>query len=704
MSHERIELRVRNLDCENEAAAIQRGLKGTPGILEAKIYAKAAKVALKFEPSVVTRKDLEALLTKLGFPPATERLPGGSPTPWKNPKVLTSVASGFLLLTGWVLGKWGEPSALQTGIFLTAIVLGGYFFAKEAIEELFFEREIGVEFLMAFAAIVATVMGQALEGAMLVFLYSISEAAEGYTEAKTRSAVKALLKLAPKVARVRRESGDAEIPVEQLRVDDVFLVRPGQAIPTDGEVVAGESDVNQAPVTGESIPVPKKTGAQVFAGSINGEGALEVRTTKLFSENTLSRIIHMVEEAQERKGKSERFIERFGHRYSPAVLAAGLLLAGVPPLLFGGDWSTWILRATVFIVAAAPCALVISVPITMVATLGTGARKGVLTKGGIYVEELSKVVAIAFDKTGTLTAGKPTVTDFIVAKNAPLNGSEILAVASGIEGFSQHPLAHSIVEYARAKGVNPQSAKNFRSLTGAGAQAEVDGREIFVGSPDLFTKRHGLTLEGIHADIHKFQTEGKTVVLVGDSKAVYGYFALKDKLRPNAKEVIRNLRAAGIKKIAMLTGDNERTAQAIAKEAGIDVVFADLKPEDKVSRIKELEKTVGKVAMVGDGVNDAPALAEASVGIAMGAAGTDVALETADVALMADDLEKLVYAIKLARRTSHIVRQNLALSILVIGTCIVGAVTGLFSLPVAVLGHEISEFIVIGNGLRMLRA
>lgn len=703
-----LELRVANLDCEHDAAALERGLQGFAGLAELKVYPKSAKVALTYDPALTRPEALKEKLESLGFPPQKGMAMAEQPKPWKNPKVLTSFASGVLLLVGWLLGLAGAPAIVSTVIYIAAVLIGGYYFGREALEELIFEREIGIELLMSTAAIVATLMGEAAEGAMLVFLYSISEAAEGYTEEKTRAAIKALMNLAPKVALVQRDGVEREVPVEELEVGDVFIVKPGQSFATDGVVLVGASSVNQAPVTGESVPVEKQVGETVFAGSINGEGALEVRATKTFADNTISRIIHMVEEAQEKKGKSQRFIEKFGARYSPIVLLIGILIAVVPPLFFGADWTTWITRATVFIVAAAPCALVISIPITLVATLGTGARQGVLIKGGVYVEELAKVKVVAMDKTGTLTRGEPEVTEVILLRQdtdrLATSQPELLAVAAGIERRSSHPLAQAIVRHVQAQGIQPAELADFHSLTGAGASARLDRRTVYVGSPDLFHSKLGISLESAWEDINHLQSEGKTVVVLGDEQAPWGLIAIRDNIRPNAHQAIDALHAAGAQKVVMLTGDNERTAQAIARELGIDELYANLKPEDKVTRVRELAGRYGHVAMVGDGVNDAPALAEATVGVAMGAAGTDVALETADVALMADDLEKLAYALALAKRNQVVVNQNLVLSAIVIGTLVIGAVAGVFTLPLVVLAHEISEFIVIGSGLRMLRA
>lgn len=405
------------------------------------------------------------------------------PRPWRNLKVVTSAASGVLLAVGFFGGMAGLPASLESFLYVSAVLSGGYFFGREALEQLVKEREIGIELLMSVAAIVAGVMGQWAEAATLVFLYSISEAAEGYTAERARHAIRALMDLTPKTALVRRGNQEMRIPVEELRVGDVFIVLPGEAFATDGEVIEGRSNVNQAPVTGESAPVEKSPGNKVFAATLNGEGALTVRATKTFANNTIARIIQLVEQAQQAKGRSQRFIEQFGRRYSPAVLAVGALLAIVPPL-FGLPWEEWVTRATVFIVAAAPCALVISIPITLVAAIGTAGRNGVLVKGGVHLENLAKVRVIAMDKTGTLTMGRPQVTEII-----PLNGSdaeEVLAVAAALESRSQHPLARAVAEYAVKLGIGALPVEDFQSLTGLGAKGRVQGGEWYIGSPKLF--------------------------------------------------------------------------------------------------------------------------------------------------------------------------------------------------------------------------
>ena len=699
-----LELRVANLNCKADAARIRRSLGATRGVGVVAVYPEAGRITLRFRPSVTSADLLRAQLRELGFAPQA-RPTVSAPRLWTNPKVVTAAASGVLLLLGWLLGRGGVRADFVTALYIASLGVGGYYFGREALEELIRERSVGIELLMTVAAIVAAAMGEPLEGAMLAFLYSISEAAEGYTSEKTRAAVRALMDLAPKTALIRRGGEEQEVSIEEVDVGDVFIVRPGESMPTDGEIVSGASSVNQAPVTGESVPVRKGVADQVFAGTINGEGALEVRATKLSSDNTISRIVHLVEEAQERKGTSERFIERFGGRYSPAVLAAGLLMAILLPLLASMTWREGVMRATVFIVAAAPCALVISIPITLVAALGTGARNGVLIKSGVFVEQLATVRVVALDKTGTITQGTAEVTDFMPLHAAPASADRILAIAAGIESRSQHPLARAVSNYAKARGIAAADIDGFRSLTGAGAGARVDGfaGEVLIGSPALFERDLGVPLTGASGDILRFQSQGSTVIVIGTATAAWALLAIRDVVRLNAAAAIRALHEQGVRTVVMLTGDNRVTAQAIGGEVGIDAVHADLKPEDKARMVRELTARHGNVAMVGDGVNDAPALAEAAVGVAMGAAGTDVALETADVALMGDDLEKLVYAIRLAQRNRTIVRQNLALSIGVIVILVAGSVLGVFSLPAAVIGHELSELAVIASGLRMMR-
>ena len=623
------------------------------------------------------------------------------PQPWQNPQVLTSAGAGVLLLVGYVGSKVGLGSIYSTIFYLFAMISGGFYFTREAVEDLFREREVGIELLMAIAAVAAALLGQWAEAAMLVFLYSMSEAAEGYTGERARSAIRALMDLAPKTALIIANGTEKRIDVENVRAGDVFIVRPGESIPTDGKIMSGHSSVNQAPVTGESVPVEKVPGDTVFSATLNGEGALTVEATKDYKENTLNRIIELVEQAQASKATSQRFIEKFGRRYSPLVLLAGVVIALAFPFLFGGESRIWLERAIVFIVAAAPCALVISIPITLIAAIGTASRNGILIKGGVHMENLSKVEVVAFDKTGTLTIGKPQVSDIL-----PLNGTsehQLLSIAGALEARSQHPLALAILDAAKTREIAHASAENFQSLTGLGAKGSIDGTIFYIGSPKLFESL-GNGLSEHDNQIRDLQTDGKTVVAVGTDNDVLGFICIADLQRSDATEIVKNLKAAGIKRIAMLTGDNELTAKALGTRLGVDDIFANLSPEDKITRIIELEVRYGRVAMVGDGVNDAPALAQAHVGIAMGSGSTDVALETADIALLGDRLAKLSYLIELSRRTSRTVKQNLALSIGIIAILIIGALLGKFTLPLVVFAHELTEFAVIGSGLRMLRS
>lgn len=695
----RFEVQVQHLDSDDEAGKVEAALRGHDGVIEVRAFPKAGKVSLTVESSKTSREALEGELASLGFPVARDA-ERDAPGLW-SPKVLASVTSGVLVAVGWVLARalpTGWPSLVALGL---AILVGGYSFTREGLQKLIAKGVFGIEVLMSAAAIGAAALGEPLEAAMLVFLYSISEAAEGFTEQKTRAAVRALMKLVPKVALVRRDGTDVEVAVESLAVGDVFIVRPGESVATDGEVVRGETSIDQAPVTGESVPVKKAAGDEVFAGTINADGVIEVRATRTFQENTVAKIIHLVEEAQEQKGESQRFIERFGARYSPAVLVGGVLVAAVLVFALGFSWNAALHRAVVFIVAAAPCALVISVPITLVAALGTGARNGVLIKGGVILERLATIRTIALDKTGTLTRGEPVVTDFVRLDSSPHAESDLLSRVATIESRSEHPVARAIVAQARARGVAIGEATDVRALPGAGVVATIDGAEVLVGRLGLFESTAANAVEA-RAVVQRLEEAGKTVIVAGTSTSVWCVVAVQDAVREEASEAVRLLQARGVELI-VLSGDQQLAVERVASTLGIKRFHGAMKPEDKLAEIRALAAKA-PIAMVGDGVNDAPALAQATVGVAMGAAGTDVALETADVALMGDDLRRLAFALALARRTQQVVRQNLALSILVIGTLAVGAVAGVFSLPVAVLVHEISEFIVIGSGLRLLRA
>ena len=616
---------------------------------------------------------------------------------YAHPPMRNALMAGLLTGVAFGLAHLGViPSLVETGIYIVAIPLGGYHWSREGIEELLKEREIGIKILMMAATIGSAILGMWDEAAFLVFLYGAAEGLEEYTYARTRASIRKLLDLAPKEARVIRKGKEITIPAEELVVGDIFVVRPGESIPTDGIIVKGSSSINEAPVTGESIPVEKKDGMKVFAATINQEGALEIRATATYKDNTLAKMVHLVEEAQEQKSKTQLFIEKFGRRYSPLVLLSSLILLVIPPLL-GLSISSWATRAVVLLVAAAPCALVMSTPVAIAAGIGIAGRSGVLIKGGIHLENLGKIKAIAFDKTGTLTKGKPVVTDVV-----PLNGDEskVLALAYSVERFSEHPLAQAIVEKAKEFDIEDKETTQFSALIGSGAKAKIGDETVYVGKPELFEEL-GLNVRTI-PDIERLRGEGKTATLVGTEEKIVGIIAVRDEIRPQAKEVIDQLHRMGVK-VVMLTGDNEMTARAIAKELGIDEVRADLKPEDKIKAIEELEKEYGAVAMVGDGINDAPALARATVGIAMGTAGSDAAIEAADTALMADDLTKVVYAINLGKRARGISAQNIVFSLFILAVLIPSALIGIMTVAIAIFFHEGSEILAVANGLRVAR-
>lgn len=610
-----------------------------------------------------------------------------------------ALLAGLLAGVGLLLAALGAPEFVSVAVYLGAVVIGARFFAVAAVEELVTEREIGIELLMLLGAAGAMAFGLFEEAAALVFLYAGAEAVEELTFARTRSAIRDLLDLAPKQAHLLAEGGEELVPVEELRPGDVFLVRPGESLATDGIIRSGQTALNEAPVTGESLPVEKAPRDEVFAGSVNGTAAIEVEATRAFEDNTLQRIIHLVEEAQRQKSTSQRFVERFSQRYSPAVLVSALLLALGLPLL-GWSIEDSLLRAVTLLVAAAPCALVISIPIAVAAAISRGGREGVLVKGGAQLEALGRVRTICFDKTGTLTRGTPQVTDVV-----PLDGAHVrdaLSVAAAVEARSEHPLARAIVAYARQQGIEPPTVESFEALVGHGARATLNGDELWVGSPAMLQEGASVTTS-IPPETAELQTAGKTVVVVGKEGQALALVALRDEPRPEAKDALASLRELGIDRIVMLTGDNERTSRALAVELDIDEVAAELRPEQKVTQVVRLRARHGAIAMVGDGINDAPALAHADVGIALGTGGTDAAIEAADVALMADDLTRVAEALRLGHRARRISLQNLVFSILILAVLIPAAVAGLLTVVAAVLAHETSELLAVANGIRVAR-
>jgi len=616
---------------------------------------------------------------------------------WQFPPLRNALLAGVIAGATFVAElTLALPPFVVIGLYVVAILLGGLHWMREGIKDLWTERIIGIEMLMLGATTGAAILGMWNEAAALVVLYGAAEGLEEFTYARTRASIRSLLDLAPKEARVLSNGVEKTIPAAELKVDDQFVVRPGEGIVTDGVVVTGRSGVNEAAVTGESLPVEKEPGAKVFAGSMNTEGALTIRATATFADNTLSKIIHLVEEAQGAKGKAQQWIERFGRRYSPLVLLAAVLLLFIP-WATGGDVEFWARRAVVLLVAAAPCALIMSMPMAMASGIGAAGKRGILIKGGAHLEHLGTIDIVAFDKTGTLTMGTPAVVDVLPVG---IESDELLARAAAVERFSQHPLAQAIVTAAAEKNLPKHEATDFQSITGGGAKAVVQGQTWLIGSPTLMREKN-ISIGDLGNRVAQFQAEGKTAVVIVRDNVVQGVIALQDKLRPEAAQVIAKLHSWGVQTV-MLTGDNQVTGEAVARRLGIDHVQAELKPDGKVAAIKELEQT-GRVLMVGDGVNDAPALASATCGMAMGAAGTDAAIEAADIALMSDDLKQLPAALAYGRKARRVSTQNIVLSLGVLVAMIPLALLGVIGVAMTVAVHEAAELIAVANGLRASR-
>ncbi|MFC1974891.1 heavy metal translocating P-type ATPase [Chloroflexota bacterium] len=632
----------------------------------------------------------------------------------QNLEIIFTGITFIAMMAAWLAEILGAAPIVSMVLYTIAYATGGTFGLKASLESLQ-ERTIDIDLLMILAALGAAIVGAPFEGAMLLFLFSLSNVLQDYALDRTRNAIRALMKLRPEQALVRRGSRLVTLPIEKTVIGDLFVVRPGDRIPLDGVVIDGESAVDQASITGESMPVVKGIGDTVLAGTINKNGSLEARVTKLAKDSTIAKLIKMVEEAQSEKARTQRFLDMAEQYYAVGVILFTVLVAAVPILVYGETYQTAFYRAIIVMVAASPCALIISTPASVLSAIGNGARRGVLFKGGVYVEQAANIKVIAFDKTGTLTQGEPQVTDVELMpwpdpdRNL-WRGDEddLLALAAAVEFKSEHALAKATVEAAQQRDLALSEALAFQAATGKGVRGTVDGLDIRVGNLKYFSEFQILNLEEATQVVERLQAEGKTSVVVaqmidnGQTVYIMGVVAFADQLRPDAADVVRELKSLGMEQVVMLTGDNERTAQAIASQVEVDAYYADLLPEDKVRIVKELRETYGTVAMVGDGVNDAPALASASIGMAMGAAGTDVALETADVVLMADDLRNIPYVIGLSRQTRRTLVTNLSFALAMIVIMIVAIFTANLSLPLAVIGHEGGTVLVSLNGLRLL--
>ncbi len=692
---------ITGMDCADCAARLEKRISKVPGVETAHVNFSASKMTVSHSGSVA---EILSTIEKMGYFGKLDegnRIKNEPASFWKsNQYAKTTVISLVMLASGLIAGKLDAPELIVNGLFLTGIFLGGFLPAKNGISVLISAREFDMNFLMTIAVIGASALGSFEEAAAVVFLFSFGNTLQSYTLDKTRNSIRALMELTPDEALIRRGETEITLPVKEIVIGDTVIVRPGERIAMDGKVSIGYSTVNQAPITGESIPVEKQPGDEVYAGTINERGSLEVKVTKLARDNKISRIIHMVEEAQGQRAPSQQFVDKFAKHYTPAVILLAALVAVVPPLALGQPFNKWFYEAMAMLLVACPCALVISTPVSIVSAIGNAAKNGILIKGGMYLEEAGALSVVAFDKTGTLTEGKPQVTDIVPTDGIP--DKEFLSIASAIESRSEHPLAEAIVKSAKEHGAEIASISAFEAIPGKGVKAIIQGKTYQIGNSRLFTEQ-AIDIKHIESEVSRLQNEGKTVMMLGDDKRVLGLIAVADVLRENSRQAINKLKKAGIKKVIMLTGDNESTARAIATKSGVDDFRADLLPEDKVDAIKSLLVEHGKVAMVGDGVNDSPAMAISTVGIAMGVAGTDTALETADIALMADDLTKLTYTIRLSRKTLGIIKQNITFALIIKGLILLLVVPGWLTLWLAVIGDMGSSLLVTLNGMRLLR-
>ncbi|HEX4140830.1 MAG TPA: heavy metal translocating P-type ATPase [Candidatus Methylacidiphilales bacterium] len=634
---------------------------------------------------------------------------------WRDPELLSVVATFVFMLLGKGGTAIGLPAAAEPWCFLVAYVTGGWHGTIQGVRSVL-KGQVDVDLLMILAALGAAYVNHAFEGAMLLFLFSLSHTLQEMAIEKSRSAISALMKLRPETALCKRGAQTVTVKIDQLAVDDRVLVRPGEAIPVDGVVVEGESSVNQASITGESLPVEKRSGDPLFAGTLNEQGGLEMRVTRIATESTLAKLIAMVEKAQGQKAQTQRFLEHAERWYALGVIVFTALLILVPWLLLAHAFQPTFYRAMTVMVVASPCALVISTPASILSAIAAAARRGVLFKGGVYLEKAAKIDVVAFDKTGTLTEGRPVVTDLqaiVEPGDAPEKVScaqeELLWLAAAVEARSEHPIARAVVAEAKRRFMPIERVTRFQSVAGHGVSAELAGRRIAVGNLKYFDGYESPERTALEERMDLLHDAGKTGMLVGEILGEHdkptvrylGFIAVADKVREEAPATVARLRELGVKKVVMLTGDGTRVAGAVAKACGVDEFHADLLPQDKVRVIQRLKET-GRVAMVGDGVNDAPALATADVGVAMGAAGTDVAMETADVVLMSDALDGIPYTLALSRRTRRVVFQNLTFALGVIVVLIVSALGLHLPLPLGVVGHEGSTVLVCLNGLRLL--
>jgi Cd2+/Zn2+-exporting ATPase len=717
-----LEFRIHGMDCADEVAVLRREIAPLVGSADRLGFdILRGKMLIASGTPVITADQVVRAVGRTGMraEPWQEVRPGAAETGFwqRRGRTLLTALSGALLVAGLLahVAKAGLAAALGSEgvglatrvptlalvLYAAGIVAGGWFIAPRAWMSVRRLRP-DMNLLMTIAVFGAAAIGEWFEAAVVTFLFALSLALESWSIGRARRAVEALLAIAPPTAHLLGADGTThEVNASDVSVGDRAVVKPGERIPVDGAIRRGMSHVNQAPITGESLPVEKGEGSEVFAGTINGDGALEIEVIRVAGETALAQIIRMVGEAQTRRAPSEQWVDQFAQVYTPAIFAAAVMIATLPPLFGGGDFGVWFYRALVLLVIGCPCALVISTPVSIVASMAAAARNGVLVKGGTFIEVPARLRAVALDKTGTLTLGAPQVVD-VVAMDSHTE-AELLASMGALEAHSDHPLARAIVAHVRGRGVPITPAEDVQAVQGRGVTATINGVPYWLGS-HRYLEELGQETRAVHERLESLSSAGRTVVVMGRQDHVCGFVTLADALRPESVEIIRALHEAGVEHVVMLTGDNKPTADRIAAATGIEEVRAELLPADKVTAVEELVARFGTVAMIGDGVNDAPAMGRASLGIAMGAAGSDAAIEAADVALMSDDLSKLPWLIRHSRRTLRIIRQNVVLSLGVKAVFVVLTFAGATTLWAAIAADMGVSLVVIANALRLLRS
>ena len=689
-------VRVEGMDCASCAATVEKQVSRLPGVRRATVNFAAGRLDAEHD-SGLPIEEIEGAVREAGYgigrPREVEKIPF-----WRTSRAILVISSALLFALGLVLGFAGAPGLVRVGAYLAAILIGGAPIFRAAVAGVK-ARNLDMNVLMSAAVIGASLIGEWAEAASVVVLFATGNALQVHAIERTRGAVQSLVRLAPDKVLVRRDGVERPVPVEEVGIGEIVVVRPGERVAVDGVLVEGASAVNEAPVTGESVPVEKGVGDAVYSGSLNGAGGILFRASKRAEDSTLQKIVRLVEDAQASKAPAEQFVDRFSRLYTPLVVAAAIVVAMVPPLL-GAEFGTWFYRALVLLIVACPCALVISTPVTVVSGIGAASRRGILVKGGAVLEAAGRLKALAFDKTGTLTEGRPVLSRAVVLDGGDEAGA--LRLAAALERRSEHPLSHAILSATTDKGIGDLPVvEGFHSISGRGVVGEVEGRRYMIGSPRFFTES-GIPLDAATQAIEKIEREGETPVILGHEQALLAIFGLTDAPRRDARATLDTLRSIGIKELVMLTGDAEAPARRVAGELGIGY-RAQLLPGQKVEAVRELVEKHGEAGMVGDGINDAPAFAASRVSFAMGAAGTDVALETADVALMQDDLPRLAEAILLSRAAENIIRQNVFVSILIKGVFVLLTPFGLVALWLAVLADMGTSIAVTLNGLRLFR-